>query len=420
VARLPGNSEAVSLRTVIDEWRVQWPTGVATMLGIGLCTSIIPIIFSLFIQPLEAEFGWSRGEIAAVHSTSLLSAMLAPFAGRLLDLRGVRTLMLTGMTMMGLCYCLFAWMQGQLWQFYLITAIMTIVGIPTSGLAFGRVISAAFVRSRGFSLAVGRSGMAFSGVLLPTLLYFVISHWGWRAGYLTMAALILLVALPAAWAWIETGPAAIGKTQAAKPLPVRTLLSNWRIPVVALAAALAYMPILAILSQLQPMLTEDGLSPGVAASMIGLIGVATLLGALCTGLLIDRFWAPMIAFIMLCLAAAGALLLVFSQGNVTLVMIGIVLLGLGQGAEHDLVAFTVARYFGVANFSGVYGLTIFAISSLSALGHTAVGYSHDYTGNYDLALYGSAVSLVMAGVLYLMLGAYPVRLEIRGGEAGPA
>jgi len=417
---LAQDNKAVSLRTVIDEWRVHWPTGVATMLGIGLCISIIPVISSLFIQPLESEFGWSRGEIAAAHSASLLSAILAPFAGRLLDLRGVRALMLTGMALMGLCYCLFAWMQGPLWQFYLITAVMTVVGIPTSGLAFGRVISAAFVRSRGFSLAVGRSGMAFSGVLLPTLLYFVISSFGWRAGYLTMAALILLVALPAAWAWIETGPAAIGKTQGAKPLPLRALLTNWRIPIVAMAAALAYMPILAILSQLQPMLTEDGLSPTTAASMIGLIGVATLLGALGTGLLIDRFWAPLIAFLMLCLAAVGVLLLVFSQGDVTLIMIGIILLGLGQGAEHDLVAFTVARYFGVANFSGVYGITIFAISSMSALGHTAIGFSHDLTGNYDLALYGSAVSLVMAGVLYLMLGRYPRSSEIGGGEASPA
>lgn len=149
------------------------------------------------------------------------------------------------------------------------------------------------------------------------------------------------------------------------------------------------------------------MEPVTAASMIGLIGVATLLGALGTGLLIDRFWAPLIAFLMMCLAAVGALLLIFANGNVTLVFIGIVLLGLGQGAEHDLVAFMVARYFGVANFSGIYGITIFAISSMAALGYAAIGFSHDLTGGYDLALYGAAASLVLAGLLYLALGRYP-------------
>jgi len=407
------------MKAVVEEWQEHWRTGVASMIGLGLCSAAGATVFSMFIQPLEKEFGWSRGEISAAKSATIVVAMLAPFIGRMLDLRGVRTPMLFSMLGMGLCYLLLATMQGPLWQFYMLIAAILIVGVPTSGLGFGRVISAAFVRSRGFSLAAGRSGMAVSAALLPPLLYFVISQYGWRAGYVTMAALVLLVALPAAWAWIETGRTA-RTGEATKLMTVRELLSDWRIPAVALAAGLAYMPILAIISQLQALLTEDGLAPATAASMLGLIGLATLIGTVGTGLLIDRVWAPMIAFPMMCLAAIGVLLILFSNGDLTMVVIGIILLGLGQGAEHDLVAFMVARYFGVANFSGVFGVTVLAVSGMSAFGYSAIGFSHDLTGNYDLALYCAAACLVLSGLLYLTLGPYPSDTQNRGGEASPA
>lgn len=415
----PGSHGGHSFKAVAEEWRENWRTGVASMIGLGLCSSAGATVFSMFIQPLEEHFGWSRGEISAAKSATIFIALLAPFIGRLLDMRGVRRPLLFSMAGMGLCYLLLATMQGPLWQFYLLIAALLIVGVPTSGIGFGRVISAVFVKSRGFSLAAGRSGMAISGALLPPLLYFAISEFGWRAGYVTMAALVLLVALPAAWAWIETGRKA-QQAAATKLLPLRALLSDWRIPAVALAAGLAYMPILAIISQLQALLTEHGIAPGTAASMLGLIGIATLVGTLGTGLLIDRIWAPMIAFPMMCLAAIGALLLVFSNGDLTMVVIGIILLGLGQGAEHDLVAFMVARYFGVANFSGIFGVTVLAVSGMAAIGYSAIGFSHDLTGNYDLALYCAAASLFLSGLLYLTLGAYPSDPDNREGEPAAA
>ena len=80
----------------------------------------------MFVKPLEANFGWGRGEIMLAFTIFLLvQAVAAPFIGRMVDRYGARWVIATGALIFGLGFILLAQMH-HIWQFYL---GYTIIGI---------------------------------------------------------------------------------------------------------------------------------------------------------------------------------------------------------------------------------------------------------------------------------------------------
>lgn len=400
-----------SWRAVAEEWRENWTVGLAAFLALGLSQGAFQAVSSLFVLPLEAAFGWSRSQIAYSHYALLAVAFIAPFFGRAVDRFGARPIMLGGMILSVAIYCGLASMNGSLALFYLLTGLSGVIGLSASGLTCSRVISQSFVRSRGFSLAVARSGLALSSAALPTILFAIIGHFGWRAGYLAEALLVLCVALPAVYLWIgrARGQQKAGPVAPDPNLPSWLhLLRDRRVWFLCIGAGLGYAPATAIMSQLQPLLVSKGMEAGPAAALVGMAGVASFIGALVTGSLVDRFWAPAVAFVFACGSAAGTVLLA-THGTVDGPMAGfaILLIGLGLGAEIDVVAYMVARYFGVQSFSTLYGMTVFFIALSGALGASLLGAAFDRDGNYDTALLVIAACFMTAGCVYLLMGRYP-------------
>jgi predicted MFS family arabinose efflux permease len=398
-----------NIADIFSEWRVHWKTGLAAFLGMGLGGSIGPTVFSLFIAPLEEDFGWSRGQIGLAHMASIAGAISAPILGRLIDRNGSRRPIMLSFGLLGLFWLLLAGMPGYIILYYLLFTGLTVVGLPTTGLGYARAISAVFVKSRGISLAVVRAGMSLSAALLPIFLFAVISGYGWRAGYITMAALAVLVGLPIAWAGIErrredevSSPPAVLAHSAG--------LSFWsdrKVMIIAISTALAVAPFITIMSQAQPLLIDKGLDGQTAAKLVSLFGISSVIGAFVTGFFLDRVWAPAVALCIMSLGAAGASVLAFLPGTVGIAAIGVFLIGFAMGAETDIGAFIVARYCGVANFSSVYGIVILAISLASAVGSSGIGFMYDAQGSYALALAIAAGCFIAAGFGYLLLGRYP-------------
>lgn len=260
-------------RPAVDEWRLNWRLGFAAFLIIGLSHGAYQALSSLFVLPLQEAFGWSRGQIAFAHYSSLVVAIAAPFVGRAVDRFGPRRIMLGGMTLSILIYLGLSSMNGSLTLFYVLSVLAGVIGLSASGLTCSRVISQSFVRSRGVSLAIARSGLALASAVLPTILFAIIARYGWRAGYMTEALLVLTVALPAAWFWIghSATPAATEQRHRDRDLPTWLhLLRERRIWLLCLGAGLGYAPATAIMTQLQPLLISKGVEAGSAAALVGM------------------------------------------------------------------------------------------------------------------------------------------------------
>ena len=86
------------------------------------------------------------------------------------------------------------------------------------------------------------------------------------------------------------------------------------------------------------------------------------------------------------------------------------LIGIGQGAEIDIVAYIVARWFGLRNYGVIYGMTALSISIFAAAGTVSIAVAYDRYGSYQVALAVCGASFALAGLLYLALGPAPTSM----------
>ena len=124
------------------------------------------------------------------------------------------------------------------------------------------------------------------------------------------------------------------------------------------------------------------------------------------GWLIDRFWAPGVAFVLLSAPAVACWLLAQGTTDPMIAGLSIVLIGFAAGVEYDLMAFMVARYFGLKSYGGIYG-ALYGFFALGAgIGPVVFGQFFDRTGGYGSILLYSTVGLVAGAALLLLLGKY--------------
>lgn len=395
-------------RMLAEEWRQHWRVGVASFFGMAVGAAVLPSIFSLFILPLQNAFGWSRGQIGLANYALMVPALLSPMAGRWIDRVGARVPLLISTTLAALAYLMLGMMSGSLPVFYALYGFLAIAGMLTTGLTYARVICVSFVKTRGVSLAIGRSGMSVSATLLPIALFAIISEFGWRAGYFLMAGLILGIALPMVFFWIRGKAGSPGTGDMAQPsTPFLKLLTDRTVVTIAGSAALAYLPLMSVLSQSVPLLVDKGMTPGFAASTVGVVGVASFTGALFTGYLLDRFWAPAVAATMLTLGAIGCLILAYGAASPTVGIIGIIAIGVSFGAEVDVLAYAIARYCGLSRYSSVMGLCSTVLAVAVGAGSSGIGLLYDHFGNYRVALTMGSICFLLSAAGYLSLGRYP-------------
>jgi MFS family permease len=156
-----------------------------------------------------------------------------------------------------------------------------------------------------------------------------------------------------------------------------------------------------------PMLTDRGVSAQSAALVMSLVAVGAVLGRVGAGYLLDRFFAPYVAVCFFCGFTLGTFLL-WSGATGGPAFAAVVLLGLGQGAEFDIMAYTVSRYFGLRAFGEIYSYAFAAFTLGGVIGPPLMGVGFDFTGSYSLVLGGFVVATLTAAGLMTQLGPYRV------------
>jgi predicted MFS family arabinose efflux permease len=158
---------------------------------------------------------------------------------------------------------------------------------------------------------------------------------------------------------------------------------------------------------LVPMLTDRGFSAQSAALVASLVGGASIIGKVGIGYLLDRYFAPYVAVCFFCGFALGLLLLGSGLAG-SVVLIAVVLVGLGLGAELDVMPYVVSRYFGLRAFGEIYSYT-FAIFTLGGVvGPPLMGAGFDATGSYGLVLGAFGMAALTAAGLMMRLGPYQI------------
>lgn len=386
----------------------EFTTGWHIALGafIGLAGSFASLYFysaGLFIKPLTSEFGWSRAEASLGSIATVVGSILAmPVAGRLVDRFGERNIAFLSAIGLSLSFAALALLTADLASWLGLVLLLSVLSAGCNTISYNRAVVRHFWRNRGFALGLTLMGIGVGAALVPLLLAPFIDQHGWRAGYLALAATTLPLGAVAALL-LGIGrrratpvAAAAVSPSIATPSPILTNRAFYTIGAMIFLASLA---VFGTTIHLVPMLTDRGMDAAAAGGAAALLGAVVLASRLVTGLMLDRWDAGWVTTVLLGLAAAGALLL--WSGSPVLVLAGCALIGLGVGTESDLLAYLVGRRFGVQSFGSAYG-AIFALHSLGAgLGGFLAGMLFDGTGSYALWLIGSAVALVLSGMIAL-------------------
>jgi predicted MFS family arabinose efflux permease len=158
------------------------------------------------------------------------------------------------------------------------------------------------------------------------------------------------------------------------------------------------------LNQLSPLLVSRGLSVASAASFMSLFVLMVVIGRIAVGALLDAFRAPLVCFLVMTFAAAGASLLLTEAPSPLFCTLVVVTLGAAMGAEGDVQAFLIARHFGLAHFATLFGSSAMCTSAGLGLGASIFGGLYDSTGDYRLAILIAMALLVFAGLCFGSIG----------------
>lgn len=373
---------------------------------LGLTTSMnAMMIYALgsFIAPLQAEFGWARGDISfAVSVLTFAVFLFGPVAGRLCDRFGAAMVGAASLLCYGLAVVLMTFVINSLASLWAAFFIVALLGVGSTPIVLVRPITAGFDRRRGLALGIALTGAGLAGFWVPNLTTSVIASHGWRAGYWAMGALAMCAA---PIVWFGFGPwerrAAVA-AQANTPETGLSFQDARRTSSFWFASALAFAMALGVggmIVHLIPLFQDMGADAKAAARLASVLGIASAAGRLLIGLCLDRFTAAWVTIIVLMMGAAGLAILYI--GSLSLSLPAVVLIGLLLGAELDLLAYLASRQFGQRAFGAIYGW-FYAMYSLGfGLSPFVIGNLYDRFGSYDAALVGSIACLAIAALAVL-------------------
>ncbi len=392
----------------MEEWRRGWPVVTGAALAAATGINLLYYVFSIFIPPLQKETGWTLGEFSQLQALVGLGSLTAPAVGWAMDRYGVRPVYAAGMALLSLFFIVIAVMPFIPTLFGVMVFVSGLIGVWTSSMSYTRAVAGWFHRNRGMALALAATGISLSAIVMPPVFERLIMAEGWRAGYVLLAALSGLIGLPAILFLLKGTPDARHTPADAQDTDPSMLRSPAFWLLLGSMACINF-PGSGMLSQMVPMMLEEGISAGVAALGISAFAAGQVAGRLACGYLLDRANPQRVAFFFTLIPAVGCVLLWHITGSPGVAFLAVAAIGVQQGAEIDLFAFFVAHRFGLARYGTVYGWIQVAAWSSTIAGVLGFGKVHDLTGSYALFQLAGAVAYAGGALLIAMVSLPPIR-----------
>lgn len=397
------------------EFRAGWKVLVAGLVGVACGASPVPFnVIGFTIDPIHHETGWTSAQISlGITIFGIVAALMAPAFGWMSDRFGVRRVAIASSVAFALAFATLGLIPtGSIGWYFGAWFLIGLVGIGSTPVTWSRGTNMWFHESRGLALGLLLMGTSICALTVPRLAVWLIAHWGWRGMYMGLSLLPLLIAVPLALLWFrepgagdlpsrERQTAILTGATVGQALRDRRFWTMWTsIALVALAYGGAHVHMPRIIGQ-------HGLPPETAAGVMGMIGVAVMAGRIITGMLFDRFWAPLVCLPILLIPALACWLLTGTSASEPTILAAAFMLGFAAGAEADVIAFLASRYFGMAHYGKIYGLLYMPFAMLSGLSPALYGAMRDASGSYDGVLQLAATLFAAGSILLLTLGRYP-------------
>jgi len=369
--------------------------------------------------PLEKAFGWTVAQLQPAIGFFFLGAIISSQAAGALNKRfGLRRVTLFSLIALACGFFLLTQISASIWSLYLGCVLVAWAGFGTLQITWTHLINLWFERNRGLALALTLSGTGLAAIVMPVLITTVTQKWNWQAGFITMGLMAAVLAIPLVFFWMTTTVSGKAVNPSHELADVAALESTGiafrdgcrsrRFWACNIALTLVVSAILGIVTNGVPLMRFRGVSAIEASEIFSSFGISLILGRVVVGYLVDRLWAPGVAAVSLALPALGCALFGMAGSNVPLLVLATLLVGVGAGAEFDLAAFLVARYFGLRDYGRLFGLHLGLITAGAAASPWLFGAMFKMTGSYVALLSYCTACFIIGPLLLLTLGRYPI------------
>ena len=392
--------------------------------ALGLFLGAFPIVafsFGVFFQPFVHEFHRSRAAVSLAFTLhNLVSGVSAVVVGRMADRIGARSVILPGLASVAALLFAAKAIGSSLCELYLFYIALGVVGSATTTVPYALVVSRWFDRRRGLALGGMMVGLGVGAVVMPVVAQRLIATFGWRNAFAIVGSAMLAMPLPIVGALLKDSPAEIGllpdgASPGRPPLSRRDVGLDgvsWRearqsgtfwllIAVFVLLASSVH----ACVIHLPQLFADRGAIATTGALASSVVGVALLVGRIGCGYFLDRYFGGRVA-VAICLGAALGIALLSTGATGSAALAGAFLVGLGMGAEVDIIAFLMSRYFGLRSLGATVGFAFAAFVVAGGLGPLVMGLAFDRTGSYRLPLAAFTATAIVAAALVTRLGPY--------------
>jgi len=370
--------------------------------------------WSVFVAPLEKEFGWKRADTSQVFTWAVVVfAISFIVAGRLQDKIGPFAVSLTGCILLTIGFLLSSRTTSL---GYLIVCFGVVVGI---GNGFGYatpipVMAKWFPDKRG--LAVGLAVAGYGGgsaIFGPLASLYLIPRYGWRATFVVLGFIFFLMTLVGALllknppvgyqvpGWVPASkPKSLATTHEFPPgemVRTPTFYFMW------IAYALGTSAGLMVISQLVPFAKSMNIPTAALQTMTLVIGAAgNASGRIFSGWMSDALGRLNVLRLMIGISAVAMPLLYLTGSNVALLYVMVFVVYWCYGTQLSVNASTTSDFWGTKNAGINYGLLFTSWGVAGIIGPRIGGRLFDKFGNYKAAFYTAGVLAAIALVAELM------------------
>ena len=365
----------------------------------------------VFLKPIAAEFGWSRGSIALGYTTAAFSAALfGVLWGFLADRHPTRRFTLMGALAIAIAMLALSRVTAQ-WQYYLAFFVFGAFGHGALASTMWANIGQWFTRNMGLALGIGLAGGAFGQAVVPLAARFLISAYDWQTAYLVLGVVYLVLGLSIA-ALTRDPPAkrarlaAISKTKAKGG---SWHLGEARHPVTWFSMAVIFCCSCMSLAVVHvvPMLSDRGFKPEIAAGALTTLMLVGVLGRMGAGRICDLI-GPIRTYALMSL---GQTLLVIWFPHIE-ALFGVYLLAALFGFSFSGVMASMVICVNVVVPAGVAARAWSIVSFFAWIGMGTGsymgGFIFDLTGGYTWAYAFAAamgsINLVILALFYISRG----------------
>jgi len=374
--------------------------------------------WSVFVAPLEHEFGWNRAQTSTVFTfAAVVFAASLYLAGRLQDRFGPFWISVTGSILITLSFFLFSY-TSSLYFLYLSYGVLGGMG---NGFGLGTVVPVMakwFPDRTGLAIGLALAGYGGGSAIFGTFANLVLfPHFGWRSSCLILSAFFLLMTMTGAMLMKNPADAAPDDKEHSIPLaapvrhqyPPREVLRTPTFYLLWLGFGLGSTAGLMVISHLIPFAKNQGVSNETIATLGLVVGAfGNVSGRVLSGWLSDLMGRLNTLRVVLAASSVAMPMLYWVGAHLAALYVLIFIVYFCYGAQASVIPSTVSDFWGTRYAGSNYGSIFTAWGFAGILGPTLGGVLFDRYKNYGAAFY-TATGLAVIALVCVVIARRPER-----------